>query len=156
MTVRLDALAAAPSLIREWHRSSVVLMSGFDPGIAELVKIRASQLNGCANCINIHTYMARQNGESEERINLIAAWRDAPCYSDRERAALSWTEALTRLSEEHTHVSAYEELKAHFTDQEQVALTMTIIVINGYNRIAVGFGGWVDPAALKARAAAAA
>ena len=100
--------------------------------------------------------MARQNGESEERINLIAAWRDAPCYSDRERAALSWTEALTRLSEEHTHVSAYEELKAHFTDQEQVALTMTIIVINGYNRIAVGFGGWVDPAALKARAAAAA
>ena len=156
MTVRLDALAAAPSLIREWQRSSVVLMSGFDPGIAELVKIRASQLNGCANCINSHTYMARQNGESEERINLIAAWRDAPCYSDRERAALSWPAALPRLSEEHTHVSAYEDLKAHFTDQEQVALTMTIIVINGYNRIAVGFGGWVDPAALKARAAAAA
>lgn len=88
--------------------------------------------------------------------NLIAAWRDAPCHSDRERAALSWTESLTRLSEEHTHVNAYEELKAHFTEEEQVALTMTIIVINGYNRIAVGFGGWVDPATIKAQAAAAA
>jgi len=153
MTVRLDPLAAAPSLMREWHRSSVALISGFDPQLSELVKIRASQLNGCANCINIHTYMARSNGESEQRIDLVAAWRDAPCYSDRERAAFAWTEALTRLSHEHTHESAYDELKAHFTDEEIVALTMTIIVINGWNRIAVGFGGWADPAAIKAQAA---
>jgi AhpD family alkylhydroperoxidase len=156
MTARLDPLAAAPSLMREWHRSSVALTSTFDPSLAELVKIRASQINGCANCINIHTYIARQNGESEQRINLIAAWRDAPCYSDRERAALAWTEAMTRLSEEHTHASAYENVKAHFTEEEQVALTLTIVVINGWNRIAVGFGGWADPAVIKAQAAAAA
>jgi AhpD family alkylhydroperoxidase len=153
MTVRLDPLAAAPSLMKEWHRSSVALISGFDPVLAELVKIRASQLNGCANCINIHTYMARSSGESAQRIDLVAAWRDAPYYSDRERAALAWTEALTRLSEQHTHVSAYEALKDHFTGEEIVALTMTIIVINGWNRIAVGFGGWADPAAIKAQAA---
>lgn len=153
MTARLDPLAAAPSLMKEWQRSSVALTSGFDPKLAELVKIRASQLNGCANCINIHTYIARSNGESQQRIDLIAAWRDAPYYSDRERAALAWAEALTRLSEEHVHARAYEELKAHFTDEEKVALTMTIIVINGWNRIAVGFGGWADPAAIKAQAA---
>jgi AhpD family alkylhydroperoxidase len=153
MTARLNPLAAAPSLMKEWHRSSLALTSGFDPRVAELVKIRASQINGCANCINIHTYMARDSGETEQRINLVAAWRDAPCYNDRERAALGWTEALTRMSEEHRHVSAYEALKAHFTEEEQVALTLTIVVINGWNRIAVGFGGWADPAALKAQAA---
>lgn len=156
MTVRLDPLAAAPTLMKQWYGSSVSLIEKADPNLAELIKIRASQVNGCANCINIHTYMARQNGETEQRINLVAAWRDAPCYSERERAALGWTEALTRLSEAHAHVEAYEELKKHFSDEEQVVLTMTIIVINGWNRIAVGFGGWADPAALKAQAAAAA
>jgi len=156
MTVRLDPLAAAPALMKEWYGSSVNLIAKADPSLAELIKIRASQINGCANCVNIHSYMARQNGETEQRINLVAAWRDAPCYSERERAAFGWTEALTRLSEAHTHVEAYEELKKHFSDEEQVVLTMTIIVINGWNRIAVGFGGWADPAALKAQAAAAA
>jgi AhpD family alkylhydroperoxidase len=155
MTARLNPLVAAPTLMKEWHRSSLALTSGLDPRLAELVKIRASQINGCANCINIHTYMARDSGETEQRMHLIAAWRDAPCYSDRERAALGWTEAMTRMSEEHSHASAYEELKAHFTEEEQVALTLTIIVINGWNRIAVGFGGWADPAALKAQATAA-
>ena len=153
MTARLDPFAAAPSLMKEWHRTSLALMSNVDPHLAELVKIRASQINGCANCINIHTYMARDNGETEQRINLIAAWRDAPCYSERERAALAWTEALTRLSQEHTHERAYDDLKAHFTDEERVALTMAIVVINGWNRISVGFGGWADPAAIKAQAA---
>lgn len=155
MTVRLNPFATAPSLMKEWHRSSHALTSSFDPSLAELVKIRASQINGCANCINIHTYIARDNGESEQRISLIAAWRDAPCYSERERAALGWTEAMTRLSEAHTHSRAYEDLKAHFTEEEQVALTLTIVVINGWNRIAVGFGGWADPAAIKAQEAAA-
>src|SRR5689334_18429459 len=122
MTARLNPLVAAPLLMKEWHRSSLALTSGFDQRVAELVKIRASQINGCANCINIHTYMARDSGETEQRINLIAAWREAPCYNDRERAALGWTEALTRMSEEHTHASAYEALKEHFTEEEQVAL----------------------------------
>jgi AhpD family alkylhydroperoxidase len=154
MTARLDPLAAAPSLVKEWHRTSVTLVSSLEPGLRELVEIRASQINGCANCINLHTVAARDNGETEQRINLLAAWREAPCYTDRERAALGWTEAMTRLSEGHTHVAAYEALKAHFTEEEQVKLTLTIVVINGWNRLAVGFGGWADPAVVKANAAA--
>jgi AhpD family alkylhydroperoxidase len=155
MTVRLDPLAAAPDLMKIWFTASVTISSSLEPALAELVKIRASQINGCANCINMHTMYARANGESEQRIYLLPAWREAPCYTDRERAALGWTEALTRLCEEHTHVSAYEALKAHFTEEEQVNLTLAIIVINGWNRIAVGFGGFVDPMAIKTRAAAA-
>jgi alkylhydroperoxidase family enzyme len=95
---------------------------------------------------------ARENGETEQRIYLLPAWREAPCYTDRERAALGWTEALTRLSEGHTHESAYEALKAHFTEEEQVKLTLLINIINGWNRIAVGFGGFADPADIKAAA----
>jgi AhpD family alkylhydroperoxidase len=141
--------------MKEWQRTSLALVANFDPDLAELVKIRASQINGCANCINLHTYIARENGESEQRMNLLAAWRDAPCYTERERAALAWTEALTRLSEPHTHASAYEGLNDHFTQEEKVALTLAIVVINGWNRISVGFGGWADPASIKAQLAAA-
>jgi AhpD family alkylhydroperoxidase len=155
MTARLDPVAAAPALMKTWYGASVTIASSLEPSLAELVKIRASQINGCANCINMHTVYARADGETEQRIYLLAAWREAPCYTDRERAALGWTEALTRLSEEHTHTSAYEALKAHFTEEEQVKLTLTIVVINGWNRIAVGFGGFVDPAAIRGKAAAA-
>ena len=155
MTARLDPIAAAPDLMKTWLGASLTIDSSLEPRLAELVKIRASQINGCANCINMHTVYARADGETEQRIYLLSAWREAPCYTDRERAALGWTEALTRLSEEHTHASAYEALKAHFTEEEQVKLTLTIVVINGWNRIAVGFGGFVDPAAIKAKAAAA-
>jgi AhpD family alkylhydroperoxidase len=156
MTARLNPLAAAPELMAYWQRTALAISSSLDPGLRELVEIRASQINGCANCLNIHTVFARENGETEQRINLLSAWREAPCYSDRERAALGWTEAMTRLSEGHTHASAYEALKAQFTEEEQVKLTLTIVVINGWNRIAVGFGGWADPAAVKSAARAAA
>jgi AhpD family alkylhydroperoxidase len=149
MTAKLNPLASAPELMRKWHGTSIAVASSLDPTLAALVEIRASQINGCANCINMHTVEARQNGETEQRIYLLSAWREAPCYTDRERAALRWTEALTRLSEGHTHESAYEALKAHFTEEEQVKLTLMINVINGWNRIAVGFGGFVDPAAVK-------
>lgn len=152
MTAKLDPFAATPELMATWHRASVAVVSSLEPSLTELVKIRASQINGCANCINIHTVHARQNGEAEQRINLLPAWREAPCYTDRERAALGWTEAMTRLSEGHTHESAYEALKAHFTEDEQVKLTLIINTINGWNRLAVGFGLWADPAAVKAAA----
>jgi alkylhydroperoxidase family enzyme len=99
---------------------------------------------------------ARDGGETEKRIYLLSVWREAPAYTDRERAALGWTEALTRLSEGHTHASAYEALKAQFTEEEQVKLTLLINIINGSNRIAVGFGVWADPAAVKSAAKAAA
>lgn len=150
MTARLNPLTAAPALMKEWHSASVAIASSLDPGLSELVKIRASQINGCANCLNMHTVFARESGETEQRLFLLPAWREAPCYTDRERAALGWTEALTRLSEGHTHESAYEALKAYFTEEEQVKLTLLINVINGWNRVAVGFGVWADPADIKA------
>ncbi|WP_331376673.1 carboxymuconolactone decarboxylase family protein [Sinorhizobium chiapasense] len=156
MTAKLDLFAAAPSLMKNWMSTSVAVESSLEPSLIELVKIRASQINGCANCINMHTVEAREKGETEQRIYLLPAWREAPCYSDRERAALGWTEALTRLSEGHAHERAFEALRAHFSEEEQVKLTLMINVINGWNRLAVGFGLWVDPAAARAAAQAAA
>jgi AhpD family alkylhydroperoxidase len=142
--------------MKEWHRTSVLIANSLDPTLAELVKIRASQINGCANCLNMHTVFAREHGETEHRIYLLSAWREAPCYTDKERAALAWTDALTRISEGHTHDAAYEDLQAHFTEEEQVKLTLLINVINGWNRLAVGFHAWADPAAIKAAAQAVA
>jgi AhpD family alkylhydroperoxidase len=155
MNARLNPATAAPALMKAWHGVSVTIAASLDPGLAELVKIRASQINGCANCLNMHTVFARENGETEQRVYLLSAWREAPCYSDRERAALGWTEALTRLCEGHeAHERAYAAVEAHFTEEERVNLTLMINVINGWNRIAVGFGGWVDPAVVKASAQA--
>lgn len=147
MTAKLDLFAAAPQLMKDWMGLSMNVAAAVDPGLAALVKIRASLINGCANCINMHTQEARAAGETEQRLHLLAAWPDAPCYTDRERAALAWTDALTRLSEGHTQEPAYKALSAHFTAGEQVALTLMINVINGWNRLAVGFGLWIEPAA---------
>jgi AhpD family alkylhydroperoxidase len=149
MTAKLDLFAAAPQLVKGWMTFSTSVAGALEPSLIELVKIRASQINGCANCINMHTVEARAKGETEQRLYLLSAWREAPCYSDRERAALAWTEALTRLSEGHAHEAAYEALKTHFTEEEQVKLTMMINVINGWNRLAVGFGLWVEPQVAK-------
>lgn len=155
MTAKLDPFAAAPSLMKHWTGTSMAIASSLDPTLVGLVEIRASQINGCANCLNMHTVDARTKGETEQRIYLLSAWREAPCYTDRERAALGWTEALTRLSEGHRHKSAYEALKANFTEEEQVKLTLMINIINGWNRIAVGFGLFADPAPPKSVAARA-
>ncbi|AWI60395.1 carboxymuconolactone decarboxylase family protein [Sinorhizobium fredii] len=156
MTAKLDPFTAAPSLMKNWMSTSIAVASSLEPTLIELVKIRASQINTCANCINMHTAEARAKGETEQRIYLLSAWREAPCYTGRERAALAWTEALTRLSEGHTHESAYHALQAEFTEEEQVKLTLMINVINGWNRIAIGFGLWVDPATAAAAAKAVA
>ena len=151
-----DLFAAAPELMKKWASTSFAVASSLEPALVGLVEIRASQINGCANCLNMHTTDARAKGETEQRIYLLPAWREAPCYTDRERAALAWTEALTRLSEGHDHERAYEALKAQFTKEEQVKLTLMINVINGWNRIAVGFGMFIDPAEAKSAQAAAA
>jgi AhpD family alkylhydroperoxidase len=151
-----DLFAAAPELMKKWAATSLATASSLDPTLARLVEIRASQINGCANCLNMHTAEARAKGETEQRIYLLSAWREAPCYTERERAALGWTEALTRLSEGHAHKSAYETLQAQFTREEQVKLTLMINVINGWNRMAVGFGMFIDPAEAKTAQAAAA
>ena len=156
MTVKVNLLTAAPDVMKVWTGASFKIDASLEPSLTELVKIRASQINGCANCINMHATEARNRGETEQRIYLLSAWREAPCYTERERAALGWTEALTRLSEGHTHESAYGALKAQFSDEEQVKLTLMINIINGWNRLSVGFGTWLEPAAAKAAARAAA
>lgn len=105
----------------------------------ELVKIRASQINGCAFCLHMHTASARRQGETEERLYLLDAWRESPLYSPRERAALGWTEALTLVSQTHAPDEAYQAVTQHFTEEQQVTLTLLIVAINGWNRIQVGF-----------------
>ena len=151
-----DLFAAAPSLMKSWFGTSAAINSSLDPRLTELVKIRASQINRCAICLHMHARDARKAGETELRVLMLDAWRESPLYSPRERAALGWTEALTRLSEGHTHKNAYETLQAQFTREEQVKLTLMINVINGWNRMAVGFGMFIDPAEAKAAQAAAA
>ena len=156
MTAKLDLFASAPTAMKQWYGASMAISASLDQTLVHLVEIRASQINGCGNCLNLHTTFAREEGETEQRIYLLSAWREAPCYTDRERAALGWTDALTRLSEGPALDGAYETLKAHFTEEEQVKLTLMINVINGWNRLAVGFGLWADPAAVKAAAKPAA
>ncbi|WP_109809401.1 carboxymuconolactone decarboxylase family protein [Sphingosinithalassobacter portus] len=145
MTDKTDIFAAEPELMRQWKQLSTNVGHSIDPVTAALVMIRTSQINGCANCINMHTAEARAQDETEQRIYLLSAWRDAPCYSDRERAALGWTEALTRLSEGHAMDSAKTALAEHFDPEEQVRLTLMINIIAGWNRLATGFGLWIEP-----------
>jgi AhpD family alkylhydroperoxidase len=116
-----------------------VLRSGLEGSLMELVKIRASQINGCAFCLHMHTASARKQGETEERLYLLDAWRESPLYTERERAALGWTEALTLVAETRAPDDAYQALQAQFTAEEQVTLTLLIVAINGWNRIQVGF-----------------
>ena len=142
MTTSHNLFAAAPELMQAFLAfSNQVGESGLEKPLLELVKIRASQINGCANCLNMHTYEARQAGETEQRLHLIAAWREAPCYSERERAALAWTEHLTLVAGKGAPAEAVRAaLDAQFSQEEQVKLTMMINVINAWNRLAVGFG----------------
>ena len=145
MTAKINPFAAAPALMKQWTGTTLAIAGSLEPTLAHLVEIRASQLNGCANCLNMHTADARAKGETEQRIYLLSAWREAPCYTDRERAALAWTEALTQLSHGHFDAGAREALEAHFSPEEQVKLTLMISAINGWNRLAVGFGLWHEP-----------
>jgi AhpD family alkylhydroperoxidase len=140
MTPRLNTFGAAPALMKSWLTwSTGILKSGLEDGLMELVKIRASQINGCAFCLHMHTTDARKHGETEDRLYLLDALRESPLYNERERAALAWTEALTLVSETRAPDDVYRAVQAHFTEQEQVALTLLIVAINGWNRIQVGF-----------------
>jgi AhpD family alkylhydroperoxidase len=116
-----------------------VVASGLEPSLIELVKTRASQINGCAYCIHMHTTDARKHGETEERLYLLNAWRESPLYTARERAALAWTEALTLIAETHAPDEAWEAVHAEFSEAEIVKLTVLIGTINTWNRIAIGF-----------------
>jgi AhpD family alkylhydroperoxidase len=119
--------------------SKEVETSGLDRKLLELVKIRASQINGCAYCIDMHTKDARAAGETEQRIYALSAWRETPFFTDRERAALEWTEAVTRIADTHAPDEVYDDVRQHFDEQELVTLTFAVVVINAWNRLAVPF-----------------
>jgi AhpD family alkylhydroperoxidase len=125
---------------------TLIRHSGLEPPLVELVKMRASQINGCAFCLDMHAKDARQHGETEQRLYLLNAWRETPYYSDRERAALAWTECLTRLLTDGAPDAAYQPLEAAFTAVEIANLTALIGVINLWNRLAVGLS-WPMPRA---------
>jgi AhpD family alkylhydroperoxidase len=137
---RLDYFGAAPDTMKGMlDLEKAVKNVSLEPSLVELVKIRASQINGCAYCIYMHTKAAREIGESEERLYLLNAWRESPLFSHRERAALAWTEALTLISQTHAPDEDYAAFKAQFSDKEQVELTLLISAYNAWNRFAIGF-----------------
>ena len=153
MTPRLNPFTANPAAMQPWiELGKAIPNDGLEPLLKELVMMRASQLNGCAYCIHMHTADARKHGETPERLYLVSAWRESTLYSDRERAALGWTEALTLVSETHAPDEAYEALRRHFSPEEQVKLTLLISLVNAWNRINVGFRV-VHPAEAKKKAA---
>jgi len=137
---RIDAHKAAPeayeamlALERYLHRC------GLERSLIELVKLRGSQINGCAYCIDMHTKDARAAGETEQRLYLLDAWRESPFYSPRERAALAWTEAVTRVSETHVPDDVYKEARQHYSEKELVDLNWVVVAINAWNRLAIPF-----------------
>lgn len=132
--------------------SATVRKSGLEHPLLELVKIRVSQLNGCGHCLDMHTKDARTAGESEQRLYLVSAWWEATVYSDRERAALRWAEAVTRLENQRVPEDVYQLARQHFSEQELVALTLAVAEINAWNRFAVAFqysAGSYKPGSLK-------
>ena len=112
---------------------------GLERSLLELIKIRASQLNGCAYCIDMHTKDARFKGDAEQRIYALDAWRETPFYTEQERAALAWTEAITNIQSGHAPDEVYDELSRNFSEEERMNLTLAITTINAWNRIAIGF-----------------
>jgi AhpD family alkylhydroperoxidase len=152
MKPRMNHYQAAPELIKALAAvDTQIRASGLEQSLIELVKIRASQINGCAYCINMHADDARKHGESEQRLYLLDAWRDSPLYSDRERTALAWTEALTLIAETHAPDADYQAVRSQFSDSEMVHLTVLIGTINAWNRIAIGFRA-VHPVKVKVAA----
>lgn len=139
---RIDYKKVAPEVIEAMQGLEECVYkggrkAGLEKSILHLVKLRASQINGCAWCIDMHTKDARAEGETEQRLYLIPAWRDAPFFSERERAALAWTEAVTLVSQDHVPDQVYDYVRRQFTDKELVYLTLAIVAINGWNRFNV-------------------
>ena len=136
----MDYMAAAPDAIAAMRTlEKYVRTCGIDPILLELIKIRASQINGCAYCIDMHTKDARAHGETEQRIYALNAWRETPFFSEKERAALAWTEAITNIQQGHASEEAYAEVRTQFSEEEVVKLTYAITQINSWNRIAIAF-----------------
>jgi AhpD family alkylhydroperoxidase len=140
MQQRIDVTKVSPAAFQAVAAlQSYVDQSGLDPKLHELIKIRASQINGCAYCLAMHTRDARKHGETDERMHLLNAWREAPFYSARERAALEWVEAITLLTEGHVPDAAFEAVRKQFSEKEIVDLTAAAVAINTWNRLAIAF-----------------
>jgi AhpD family alkylhydroperoxidase len=154
MTARilLDPVRHKEAVAAMTNLAATVRRSGLEHTIIELVKVRVSQINGCAYCIDMHTKDARAAGETEQRLYLLSAWWETALYTDRERAALRWAEAVTRLENQRVPDEIYEEARRHFNEQELVALTLLVVEINGWNRFGVAFqrqGGDYQPGAAR-------
>lgn len=149
--IRYDEIApGALQAMRQLEK--YVRESGLERSLLELVKIRASQINGCAFCIDMHAKDARAKGESEQRIYLLDAWREAPFYTERERAALEWAEAVTLITHGHVPDGVFERVRRQFSERELIDLTMAVVAINGWNRLAISFRavpGSYEPEQLK-------
>lgn len=140
MLSRIDYQNVSPAAFKAMlHLQNTVDRCGLEHSLLELIKLRASQINGCAYCIDMHFKDAKAQGEKDERLYLLSAWREAPFYSDRERAALLWTETLTLISENGAPDEVFEEVREQFDEQELVNLTLAIVTINGWNRFAISF-----------------
>lgn len=154
MQQRLDYKTLAPEAFKAMLGVEMyVHRTGLEESLLELVKTRASQINGCAWCLDMHTKDARARGETEQRLYLISAWREAHCYTDRERAALALTEAVTQIAGQGVPDAVYDEVRRHFSEKETVDLMIAIIAINGWNRLNVAFqstvGEYVSPYAAR-------
>jgi AhpD family alkylhydroperoxidase len=140
MTSRIDYNRAAPAAYAAMRTlENHVRQSGLEPRLLELVKIRASQINGCAYCIDMHTKDARAGGETEQRLYALSAWRETPFFTERERAALAWTESVTLVAQHGVGDDVYAAARLHFDDKTLVDLTLAVVAINGWNRLSVAF-----------------
>ena len=140
MEERLNYARALPKGVKALRDlEAAIAQSGLDSGLLHLVKMRASQINGCAYCLDMHSKDARAEGETEQRLYALSAWEEAPFYTQRERAALAWTDALTLIAQTHAPDDVYREVRAEFSDTELAALTAAIAAINAWNRLAIGF-----------------
>jgi len=139
VTNRVNILARKNSGLEGLVAVEAWIAASFDPKLLELVKVRVSQMNGCAHCLHMHRQDALKRGETEERLLLLNAWHESKLYTDRERAALAWAEALTRIAESHAPDAVYEEARSTFSEDELVALSIGVAMINAWNRLAIGF-----------------
>ena len=139
MEQRLDFYKASPEAMKALMALEIAVSKlGIEPALQELVRLRASQINGCAFCVDLHTSDARKKGETERRLYAVSVWRETPFFTPRERAALAWTEAVTRVADTHVPDADYEALLAHFNEVESVNLTLAIGLINTWNRLEIG------------------
>lgn len=140
MEARLDYSKAAPGIMRAMHGLETYTANcGIEPKLQDLVKLRASQINGCAYCVDMHSLDLRAQGETEQRIYALPVWHETPFFTERERAALLWTEKLTLISVDHVPDEVYEQVRPHFSDEELANLTLVIATINAWNRFGIGF-----------------